>query len=274
MENWVGETRRDGIILIQSDIIKCRNQRLLVAQNLLEPWSGYLHFLLTCCSLFTKTKLFQKGWNGDRDVHKSLEKKRQKKQKKSTHKTTLQQKAVLQEHPAKQRQKNPWQHWWWHYFEIFFPKCVFQATRRKFALCKDDSRECLGTQRISGINELMNLQAYFVSELQFFVWLVLVDLEEGMTFHHPAVTDVAPCSSGICTSQEMMPWSSLTSYRLLFFPAPAPSPCLPTLATITTFNSRYQAGIFHSFCSRPSLLTELPQNTRGSCWWRQFQLLQ
>lgn len=82
MENWVGETRRNRIILIQYDIIKCRNQRLLAAQNLLEPWSGYLHFILTCCSLFTKPKLFQKGWKGDRDFGKSLGK-RQNKQKPS-----------------------------------------------------------------------------------------------------------------------------------------------------------------------------------------------
>lgn len=60
MENGVGETRRNRIILIQCDIIKCRNQRLLVAQNLLEPWSGYLHFTPTCCSLFTKQSFFRR----------------------------------------------------------------------------------------------------------------------------------------------------------------------------------------------------------------------
>lgn len=200
MENWVGETRRNRIILIQCDIIKCRNQRLLVAQNLLEPWSGYLHFILTCCSLFTKTKLFQKGWKGDRDVHKSLGKK---KVRKKILKTTLQQKVVPQKHPAKQKQKKSWQHWWWHYFEIFFLNCIltiiiFQATRRKFAFCKGDSRECLGSREFKAeINSWTSRCILCLSSSFCLFWWVW-RRGNGMILHHPVVIGVAGCSSGIC----------------------------------------------------------------------------
>lgn len=117
MENWVRETRRNRIIIIQWDIIKCRNQRLLVAQNLLEPWRGYLHFNLTCCSFFKKQSFFRRNEPMTETFINHLGKKG--KVSKKIHKTTLQQKPVPQKKPQPNQTKKPkrWQHWWWHYFE-------------------------------------------------------------------------------------------------------------------------------------------------------------
>lgn len=98
----------------------------------------------------------------------------------------------------------------------------------------------------------MNLQVHFVSELQF-CWVSFGGFGggAGMISHHPWwlmwLRDLHP---------GMMPWSSLPSPRqVLQFPAPTPSPHLPTLAATTAFNSRNRAGMFHLFHSHPSLLS-------------------
>jgi len=55
-----------------------------------------------------------------REICKSLRKKG--KVCKKIRNTTLQQRPVLKK--ITKHHQNPWQHWWWCYFEIYVPNCV------------------------------------------------------------------------------------------------------------------------------------------------------